>query len=182
MANDVLVQAAPNIKAGNKLEKILAGVLIIAICLLGISYFIFMNCTDTPGIKPCTRVLFIGNSYTYVNDLPGMFAKLARSGNHRVEVGMAAPGGWTLSEHANSQETLDQLHSSKWDLVILQEQSQIPSIGSSRTVSMYPAARLLVRQIEEAGATPIFFLTWAHRTGWPENGMPGYEDMQSQIA
>jgi hypothetical protein len=35
-----------------------------------------------------TRVLFIGNSLTYTNDLPDMFAKLAQSGGQRVEVEM----------------------------------------------------------------------------------------------
>jgi hypothetical protein len=73
------------------------------------------------------------------------------------------------------------LKSSKWDFVVLQEQSQIPSIEQYRVESMYPAARLLIRQIKAAGATPIFFVTWAHRDGWPKNGLNGYESMQLQI-
>src|SRR5512135_2083048 len=77
--------------------------------------------------RSCTRVLFIGNSYTYVNDLPSTFVQLARSGGHEVEVGVAAPGGWTLADHARSPETLSTLNSAKWDFVVLQEQSQIPS-------------------------------------------------------
>ena len=35
--------------------------------------------------------------------------------------------------------------------------------------------------IREAGATPVFFLTWAHRDGWPENGMDDYSSMQEAI-
>ena len=46
---------------------------------------------------------------------------------------------------------------------------------------MYPAARELVQKIRETGATPIFFITWAHRDGWPKNGMNDYETMQAQI-
>jgi hypothetical protein len=46
---------------------------------------------------------------------------------------------------------------------------------------MYPAARKLVQKITDKGATPIFFVTWAHRDGWPENGMTDYQSMQSQI-
>jgi hypothetical protein len=33
------------------------------------------NCQWPPNQDPATRVLFLGNSYTYVNDLPGMFAR-----------------------------------------------------------------------------------------------------------
>ena len=36
-------------------------------------------------------------------------------------------------------------------------------------------------RIRAAGATPLFFLTWAHRQGWPENGMQDYSSMQSAI-
>jgi hypothetical protein len=110
-----------------------------------------------------------------------MFAELASAGGHRVETGMAAEGGWTLSDHVNSSETLDTITSSMWDFVVLQEQSQIPAIEQSRSDEMYPAARVLVHQIEGIGATPIFFLTWAHRNGWPENGLPDYQNMQIQI-
>jgi Domain of unknown function (DUF4886) len=138
-----------------------------------------MGCNAGPA--PCTRVLFIGNSYTYVNDLPAVFAKLAGAGRHGVEAGMAAQGGWTLSNHESSSETLDELKSSQWAYVVLQEQSEIPSVEQARIGQMYPAARDLVRRIRDTGATPLFFETWAHRDGWPENGMQNYESMQFQI-
>jgi hypothetical protein len=129
----------------------------------------------------CTRVLFIGNSYTSVNDLPTVFTALAKAGGHDVETGMAAPGGFTLAQHANSADTLGILASSKWDVVVLQEQSQLPAVEQVRRQQMYPAARSLVGAIRAAGARPMFFLTWAHRAGMPENGMPDYQGMQAQI-
>lgn len=46
---------------------------------------------------------------------------------------------------------------------------------------MYPAARTLVKQIRDIGATALFFLTSAHRDGWAEYGMPSYEKMQYEI-
>jgi hypothetical protein len=136
------------------------------------------SCADDPN---CTRVLFIGNSYTYVNDLPATFTKLAKSGGHRVETGISAQGGWFLSDHVNSAETLDLIKSSKWNFVALQEQSQAPASGQVRVTRMYPAARTLVRKIKESGATPILFITWAHRDGWAENNLPSYESMQSAV-
>lgn len=129
----------------------------------------------------CLRVLFVGNSYTYVNDLPTAFSELARSGGHKVEVSIVAEGGFSFEDHANSPKFTETLTVSQWDYVVLQEQSQIPSIKASRTQSMYPAARELVGQIRATSAEPIFFETWAHRSGFPENGLFTYESMQYEI-
>jgi hypothetical protein len=153
---------------------------------LAILLLILCGCSFTPNCREpqatsCTRVLFIGNSYTFVNDLPNTFAKLAKSGRHQVEVGMSAQGGWRLVDHIQAPDTLNLLNSKKWDFVALQEQSQIPSVQPIRNQEMYPAARQLVQKIKDIGATPVFFITWAHRNGMPENGMNNYEDMQTQI-
>ncbi|HEX7473976.1 MAG TPA: DUF4886 domain-containing protein [Candidatus Limnocylindrales bacterium] len=129
----------------------------------------------------CTRVVFIGNSYTYVNDLPAMVAGLARAGGHQIETGMAAEGGWTLADHVKSSATQATLASARWDVAVLQEQSEIPAIEQFRTGQMFPAARDLVRTVRLAGARPMFFLTWAHRDGWPENRLPDYASMQTAI-
>jgi hypothetical protein len=139
------------------------------------------GCPDPERTTGCTRVLFIGNSYTTVNDLPSVFVNLARSGGHRVEAGTAAGGGWTLADHAGSSATAVKLASAKWDIVVLQEQSQIPSVDQFRQDQMYPAARRLVGTIRNQGARPLFYLTWAHRDGWPENGIANYASMQSAI-
>jgi len=127
-----------------------------------------------------TRVLFIGNSYTYVNDLPGMFAKLSKSGGHRVEVGMEAPGGWSLADHVESVQTADAIESSTWKYIVLQEQSSFPADKYFRETNMYPAARVLVAKIRQVGATPVLYLTPAHLDGWPDMGM-NYMAMQAGI-
>jgi hypothetical protein len=129
---------------------------------------------------PCVRVLFLGNSYTYVNDLPAVFRDLARGGGRNVETGMVAAGGETLADHAASAESAAAIEGSPWQFVVLQEQSQVPSIESARVNQMYPAARSLVGVIRTAGATPILFQTWAHRDGWPDRGL-NYAAMQAAI-
>ncbi len=133
------------------------------------------------ALPSLTRVLFLGNSYTYGNDLPDQFAELARSGGQDVETGMVAEGGWRLADHVQSPETLDQIRSGRWTYVVLQEQSQIPAFEPLRTREMYPAARELVSKIRASGATPVLFLTWAHRDGWPKYRMNDYESMQLEI-
>jgi len=98
-----------------------------------------------------------------------------------VETAMTAPGGWTLAQHAASPDTLKTIQSGPWNYIVLQEQSQIPSVEQSRQQSMYPGARSLVEKIKAVHAAPVLFQTWAHSAGWPVNGMPDYENMQAQI-
>ncbi len=50
-----------------------------------------------------------------------------------------------------------------------------------RLQEMDPPAGALVQKIRQTGAQPVFFLTWAHQDGWPENNLPDYESMQLQI-
>jgi hypothetical protein len=153
------------------MKRVLVLFLIVVLCV---------SCTPPGGDASPTRILFIGNSYTYVNNLPRMFANLSKSGGHRVEVEMEAEGGWTLEDHIGSAETMKALESSEWDYVVLQEQSQIPASKIFRETGMAPAARVLVAQIREVGAEPVFFLTPAHLDGWPAEGMD-YATMQANI-
>lgn len=151
--------------------------LLLGLVLILVSSSCSPRCEDVS----CLRILFIGNSYTFVNDLPAALTALAKSGDHQIETGMAAEGGMTLTNHVDSTETASQISSSPWDFVVLQEQSQIPSVKQFRINQMYPAARMLAGEIENAGAEPLFFIPWAHRDGWPENGMQTYIQMQGQI-
>ena len=137
--------------------------------------------SPTPTAHGPSRVLFIGNSYTFYNDLPGLFVELARSGGHQVQVGMSAEGGATLSDHASSMVTRRKLEGEQWDYVVLQEQSQIPAILEPREGEMLPAAGILVDRITETGATPILFMTWGNRDGLRRAGYPDYQSQQTGL-
>ncbi len=158
----------------NRFHYFLAGCLF----LLVISACTPTTCQNDPA---CTQVLFIGNSYTYVNDLPAVLVKLASSGGHRLETGMAAEGGWSLSDHLKASSSLQQITSKKWNYVVLQEQSQLPANQYARDQQMIPSVANLTAQITATGAKPVLFVTWGHRDGWPDNGMPEYEGMQLAI-
>jgi hypothetical protein len=158
--------------------RLLAGLLVLA-GLLSVA-----ACGGAPGPAcgsgACTRVLFLGNSYTYVNDLPSTFARLAGSAGRPVQVSMVANGGETLAQHAAATDSQSAIVSQRWTYVVLQEQSDTPATWAGR-VSMYPAVRTLDGQIESAGATPLLFMAWAHRDGMPESGLADYAAMQLQI-
>lgn len=135
----------------------------------------------SPDDVSCLRILFVGNSYTFVNDLPGTFARLAHAGGHPVDAESIASGGATLADHAADPTLGPALDSKKWNYVALQEQSEIPSIKDWRDALMYPAARILVGMVRGRRATPVLFMNWAHRDGLPANGLPDYESMQRSI-
>lgn len=132
--------------------------------------------------EPPTRVLFVGNSYTHYNDMPSMVEQLADSAGHRIDAGMTAPGGWWLSDHADSQETTDKIADGDWDYVVLQEQSMAPADNElARTVS-FPAAQVLERAVIGNGGDVVLFLTWGHRNGSSELGHGSYSAMQIDLA
>jgi hypothetical protein len=67
-----------------------------------------------PERSDCLRILFIGNSYTAVNDLPGTFARLARSPRLAVDASSIAPGGQTLADHAADPDVRNAIAGTPW--------------------------------------------------------------------
>jgi hypothetical protein len=127
-------------------------------------------CSQAPTAKPI-RVLFIGNSYTYFNNLPEVFAKLVDASHlKKVEYAMQAPGGWRLKDHWDHAQARQAIQSQKWDYVVLQDQSQLGDnhviAGKPRITTdeeFHPAAVEMAKAIGDAGAIPVFYLTWAKK-------------------
>ena len=109
--------------------------------------------------------LFLGNSYTYVNDLPSMIASLAESGGDTLLFDVNAPGGYTLHGHSENPTSISKITSDTWNYVVLQEQSQMPTIPFYRESWTYPAARELDSLIGVSGSETVFFMTWGRRYG-----------------
>jgi len=133
-----------------------------------------------PGSAGCTSILFLGNSYTYVNDLPSTFDQLAASGGHPLHTQMVANGGETLMQHAASTDSNDAIASLSWNFVVLQEQSETPATDYGRQ-EMATGAHALAVKAQGVGARTLLFMTPAHRDGSPDAGMPTYQSMQWAI-
>src|SRR5438067_8134003 len=73
------------------------------------------------------RALFIGNSLTFVNDLPGMLAELAKAGRQKpLYHDQETPGGCNLEKHWKDGKALAKIRSGRWDYVVLQEEGHGP--------------------------------------------------------
>ncbi len=112
-------------------------------------------------------VLFIGNSYTSVNNLPLLVKNLSTSAGKTLNIDSNMPGGYLMSSHLNEATTLSKISQGNWDYVILQEQSQIPTIDYYRYNDMYPAMTDLKSVIEQYNpcAKIITYMTWGRRFG-----------------
>ena len=129
------------------------------------------------------RVLFVGNSLTFENDLPKLVHRL---GGRRTPIfaGSYTAPGWQLRQFARNGGLERLLHDVRWDVVVLQEQSQVPSFAAGdRAREFTPAVERLADEARRAGAQPLLFLTWAHRTGDRRNvAGDTYTAMQERVA
>src|SRR5688500_6515281 len=130
-----------------------------------------------PSGQACPkRVLFIGNSYTYFNNLPDILRGLAAvTSVGEVDVRLVASGGWRLKEHWEKGDARRLLREHPWDHVVLQDQSTlgvnhyvegVPHVSTDE--AFRPYAKLWAEEIRRTGAVPVFYVTWA-RKATPED-------------
>ena len=128
-----------------------------------------------------TRILFIGNSLTYVNDLPGLVAALADERGLKVEWEMAARGGYRFSQHVASPDTLKKIKAGNWDYVVLQEQSQLPAFSRAQVKrDVFPYAKKLCAAIRATSpwVNIVFYETMAEKNGGMQTKLnQSYSDM-----
>lgn len=131
------------------------------------------------------KVLFIGNSYTGVNNLPNLVNKLAEADNNILIYDANTPGGNFLHHHAVNPVTLEKISAQDWDFVVLQEQSQLPSFSDGQVqMEMYPHVQVLVDSIlaNNDCTVPVFYNTWGRRDGdkqWA--GINTFEKMNGRL-
>jgi hypothetical protein len=108
------------------------------------------------------KVLFIGNSHTYLHYMPQMLLGLAKAEKRGfgLEVDQSIGDGVNLAWHWNSDLTRRKMRAKKWDYVVLQDRSGGPLVELS---SFRSHARLLNEEIGRHEAKTLFFMTWAHR-------------------
>ena len=136
------------------------------------------------GDRAGMRVLFVGNSLTYENSMPAMVHGLAAGdqGGRPVFAVQYVAGGWTLSEAARDRP-LDRMLTRRWDFVVLQEHSQVPSLPDAQLNEFLPAASSLRARIRAAGSRTVLFMTWGWEHGDPTNyDDDSYTAMQRRLA
>lgn len=104
------------------------------------------------------HVLFIGNSLTYANDLPGTVAALAMSVGDTIRVRAVALPNLALIDHLKGASTAPAtIRGEHWDFVVLQ---QGPSSLPANRDTLVLATRQFDVFIKAAAAASAQFMVW----------------------
>lgn len=108
------------------------------------------------------RVLFIGNSYTYCNNLPAIVQSMADEKKVPMQVESYTEGAMSLRSFLNTPrhaKAARMLAEGDYDWVILQDQSQTPAYNPGDTMG---AVERWCKLAAEQKTRVMLFLTWAH--------------------
>jgi hypothetical protein len=106
------------------------------------------------------KVLFIGNSFTARNNVPGLIATMAAERGLTLEHRLINRGGASLKMHWNAGEAGRAIESGGYDAVVLQEQSTLPVKSRERT---HENVRVFDAAIKAAGSKTVLYMTWARK-------------------
>lgn len=107
--------------------------------------------------KKTLKILFIGNSHTYYNDMPLMVWRRAEDEGYECHVTLIAHPGWFLSQHMEEPDVRFNILFGRYDYVVLQEHAH--PFGPED--EFRKAAGVLTEWIREGGSIPVICETWA---------------------
>lgn len=148
-------------------------------------YFLFGIMPFLSFTQDSISVLFIGNSYTSVNNLPAMIDSVATSFGDKIFWAAQTPGGATLQMQAGTAGTYVNINSQPWDFVVLQAQSQEPSFPDTQVdAETIPYAIQLADSVysNRFCSEVQFYMTWGRRDGDPQWApISTFEGMNSRL-
>jgi len=117
-----------------------------------------------PVVGEGIRIFFIGNSLTYVNDVPGMLQALADSAGERLAVASLALPNYALIDHWTGGIAQREIARGGWGWVVLQQGWTPPGIYRD---TLRLATRNFAAEIAKVGARTALYQTW------PPSDRPG---------
>ncbi len=161
--------------------------IIIKIKYFPIAFFSFCLCISANETKAqlSYKVLFLGNSYTSVNDLPQIIHDVALSAGDTLVFDSHSPGGYHLTDHSTDPVSQNKIMAGGWDYVVLQGQSQEPIMSSNQFFTGASALYNLIKQYNACAVT-MPYMTWGRKNGDASNCpnfpvMCTYESMDSTL-
>jgi len=128
--------------------------------ILVISIFISSQ-TFAQEKKDTVRVLLVGNSYIYYNNLAQMIGLITDSLDTKIICKKSTIGAATLGQHWNSERGLNTkkiIANNKFDIVVIQDNSMWP-LEHKDSLLLY--GNLFCQYIRANGAKPYLYNTWA---------------------
>jgi PKD repeat protein len=110
------------------------------------------------------RVLFLGNSYTGVNNLPQLVHDVALSAGDTLTFDSNTPGGYQLADHVTDVNSQTKVMQGDWDYVVIQGQSQEPITYTSQFNNGGAALHNQIKQYNPCAVT-MPYMTWGRKNG-----------------
>lgn len=127
------------------------------------------------------KALFIGNSYTYYNDLPALLQALSHENGKDLSVFSVTKGGWRLHQYLDveneySEKLRSLLTSEHFDVAFLQEQSLLPILDFD---AFRDGVTRLTECLRSKADRIVLYETWGRKEGsqaltehgWTRSGM-----------
>jgi hypothetical protein len=141
-----------------KMNKIISIKAIVLFLLLG-----FAQQIQAAEKKDTVRVLFVGNSYVYYNNLAQMIGLITDSMDTKIICKKSTIGAATLEQHWNGSRGLKSkqiIASNKFNIVVIQDNSMWPLEHKD---SLLFFGHLFCDYIKANGAKPYLYNTWARK-------------------
>lgn len=129
---------------------------------------LFLLCLSCSRNKKTTHVLFVGNSYTYRNNMPKLFEEIAESKGEQVSVTHITRGKYTFYLQSKRKKLYNALRDQNWDVIVLQGSSRDMLRDSARfRKRTYPALDKMLGMIQknQKQARVYFYMTWPYKKG-----------------
>jgi len=108
-------------------------------------------------IGPGDGILFVGNSLTYGNDLPGLVEGLSAAAGARLQTAMVAYPSYSLADHVARGDALRSIATGGWRAVVLQ---QGPSTLPESQDQLRKLTATFDRRIRAVSARTALFSVW----------------------
>ena len=150
---------------------------------------IYPNNVNIHQVMPdSVRILWIGNSYTFYNDVPQMVENMGKENGLNISTSRILKGGESLSGHLKNPELHKQLEKGGWDYIVIQEFSSSPAYSTkyvAENILPYAAEIDSLAKKYSPGVETVYYMTWGHKNGnvrqtdYPLDDT--YESMQNRI-
>lgn len=122
----------------------------------------------TLGCLHAQKILYIGNSYTYLNDTPAMMDSMARAHGLSPDISKFTKGGATMKYHINNEKCRSLVEKGGYDYIILQSQSAQPAlVGTTEGMPIMEEMMNMINYLRthNPNAKILLQITWGREHG-----------------
>ncbi|RDB05432.1 SGNH/GDSL hydrolase family protein [Runella aurantiaca] len=119
------------------------------------------NATEITTKKSTLKILFVGNSLTYTNDLPQLVQEMGKHDSVSIEYTTFLFPNYSLEDHWNEGKVQKEIETGRYDFVVAQ---QGPSALPESQVLLLEYARRLAEVCQKNNASMAIYMVWPSST------------------